>query len=78
MGKAGRIFFFLLAALYPLAIFGGLYLLKLPPRFVALLVGFIALGYFLAAQAKKKSLSPGFFGFWGVPPCSSAWGPSVL
>ncbi|MFP3089351.1 hypothetical protein LQZ21_03385 [Treponema sp. TIM-1] len=83
MVKGAKIFLYIQAVLYPLVMFCCLVFFKLPPRVVALFVGFIALGYFLSVSAKKKSLRgfsyrPGAYRPWALPSCCSSWVSSVL
>ncbi|MDR2758573.1 MAG: hypothetical protein LBB78_04275 [Spirochaetaceae bacterium] len=85
MFKVSRIFLYIQAVLYPLVIFCGLVFFKLPPRIIALFVGFIALGYFLVVSVKKKRVVPrggsyslNSYSPWAVPSCSSALVSFVL
>jgi hypothetical protein len=54
----GRIFFYILAAGYPVLMFCFLSVFKAPPRLFSLFVAAFALAFFIAATSKKKRKSP--------------------
>jgi hypothetical protein len=69
MVKIPKFFLYIQAALYPLVIFCCLVFFKLPPRGIALFVGFLGLGYFLLASAKKKRAPPRILPYPPGPYC---------
>jgi hypothetical protein len=56
----GRVFFYILAAVYPILMFYSLSVLKAPLRLFLLFITAGALIFFVASTSKKKR-KPGFF-----------------